>query len=324
MKTAVRAIAALFLVVSATAFQANPEDAKQTLPRFEDFPISVTAILKGTPADPQFQTPGQRMFRTMIRLAAKKGPSFAGHYTVAEWGCGTACIQIAIVDTQSGHVYDGPFGSLPKGGLYLGSGAFDDEYDTGIFYRLDSHLFVLRGCPNYKKCGSYYYKWNGTRFTLLRQVPMRPLFGSDDHQFPPIADAECAPDGNVKIVYGDGTEFQASKEPGQISCGSPAVAENKFVAGWLVEQITCCQPYPIPTLLVVYSPNRLRYFGGEALIGDWRFLEGGTHVAFCSNSPHGDNTPHYELRDVETGRLIGKWDGHLTEKAPAWTKGMRQ
>jgi hypothetical protein len=77
-------------------------------------------------------------------------------------------------------------------------------------------------------------------------------------------------------------------------------------------------------LLVVYSPNRLRYFGGEALIGDWRFLEGGTQVAFCSNSPHGDNTPHYELRDVETGRLIGKWDGHLTEKAPAWTKGMRQ
>jgi len=28
-------------------------------------------------------------------------------------------------------------------------------------------------------------------------------------------------------------------------------------------------------------------------------------------------------RDVETGRLLDKWDGELTAKAPKWTKGMR-
>jgi hypothetical protein len=133
-----------------------------------------------------------------------------------------------------------------------------------------------------------------------------------------------SPKGGVHVLLSDGTEFQAPKEKGQMACSSPAVSEDTLAAGWLVEQITCCQPYPIPTLLVIYRPGkRLIHFGGEALIGDWRFLEGGTRVAFYSNSPHGDNAPHYELRDVETGRLIGKWDGHLTEKAPAWTKGMR-
>ena len=98
-----------------------------------------------------------------------------------------------------------------------------------------------------------------------------------------------------------------------------------MVAGWLVEQIACCQPYPIPTLLVVYRSGKgLIRFGGEALIAEWHFLEDGAQVVFYSNSSHGDNAPHYELRDVETGRLIEKWDGHLNEKAPAWTKGMRQ
>jgi hypothetical protein len=32
---------------------------------------------------------------------------------------------------------------------------------------------------------------------------------------------------------------------------------------------------------------------------------------------------HYELRDVETGRLLDKWDGDLTAKAPKWMRGMR-
>ena len=103
---------AVVLIVAAavfgTAFQRIPTDASQTVPRFEQFSIAGTAIFRGIPADPRFETPGQRMYRTMIRLATKKGPNFAGHYTVAEWGCGTACEQIAVVDSQTGNVFDGP------------------------------------------------------------------------------------------------------------------------------------------------------------------------------------------------------------------------
>lgn len=46
---------------------------------------------------------------------AAKGPSFAGNFTIAEWGCGTECEQIAIVDDKTGDVFDGPLGKLPRG-----------------------------------------------------------------------------------------------------------------------------------------------------------------------------------------------------------------
>src|ERR1017187_992702 len=95
MNAAIQAVVAVIaFAVSGTAFQSKPIDITQTLPRFEDFLVPTTAIFKGTPATPQFQTPGQRMYRTMIRQETAKGPDFAGHYKVAKWGCGTACLQM--------------------------------------------------------------------------------------------------------------------------------------------------------------------------------------------------------------------------------------
>ena len=120
------------------------------------------------------------MYRTMIRQAAKKGPNFAGHYTVAEWGCGTACEQIAVVDSQTGDVSDGPFGALPEGVVYLGPNVEEDK--TGLFYRLNSSLFIVAGCPRFKDCGTYYYEWSGTQFRLLRRIPMKALYGSEDYE----------------------------------------------------------------------------------------------------------------------------------------------
>jgi hypothetical protein len=137
--------------------------------QFADYPSSAVS--------PTLATPGQRRFRTVIRDWVKKGPNFAGHYTIAEWGCGSACEQIAVVDTLSGEVYEGPFGILPNGLIYLGPNVEEDK--TGLFYRRNSSLFVARGCPNDQACGAYYYVWTGTQFKLLRKVPMKPLLGSE-------------------------------------------------------------------------------------------------------------------------------------------------
>jgi hypothetical protein len=117
------------------------------------------------------------MFRTVIREAAKKGPNFAGHYTIADWGCGTACESLATIDAESGAVFDGPFGKLPKAALYYGSNV--DEDKTDLFYRLDSRLLVARGCPNFTACAEYYYEWTGARFRLLAHTPMKSLPGSE-------------------------------------------------------------------------------------------------------------------------------------------------
>jgi hypothetical protein len=176
MTIGMQAAVAIVAAVSCMAFQGKPAEI-QAAPKFEDFRIPATAMFNGAPAAPQFQTRGQREFRTMIRQAAKKGPNFAGNYTIAEWGCGTACEQIAVVDLRSGDVYDGPFGKLPRAVIFLGPNVEEDK--TGMFYHLNTNLFIVRGCPNYKMCGEYYYEWTGSEFRLLHRIPMKPLLGSE-------------------------------------------------------------------------------------------------------------------------------------------------
>ncbi len=69
----------------------------ETLPAFEQFNVAET--FKGTPATPKIIR-NHRSYRTQIREGAAKGPNFAGHYTIAEWGCGSSCVSIAIIDVK--------------------------------------------------------------------------------------------------------------------------------------------------------------------------------------------------------------------------------
>ncbi len=175
------ALTVLFLIsacpIPAVGFQ-SASPLINNASSFEAFAVPRSEVFKGTPASPRFKTPGQRNYRTMIRLTAEKGSNFAGHFAVAEWGCGTACVQMAIVDVRSGDVYEGPFGVLPFGGhIYLGTG--NEEDHVGVFYKQNSTLFIAAGCPKYRNCGTYFYDWKGSQFKLLRRVPMKPLFGSE-------------------------------------------------------------------------------------------------------------------------------------------------
>ena len=146
--------------------------AADPAPTFDQF--KVTEKFTGKPAAPALRTKMQRTFRAMIRDAAQKGPNFAGHYTVAEWGCGAGCASMAIVDSPTGQTFDGPFNVL----------GYDLSYDYGsgddqLEYRIDSRLIVARGCPGEKDCGTYYYEWTANHFKLLRKTPAALL--SRDH-----------------------------------------------------------------------------------------------------------------------------------------------
>lgn len=132
-------------------------------PRFEDYPPD--RVFHGTPVRLRFTAVGQRMFRTVIQDAVQRGPNFAGHFTLAEWGCGTGCLSIAVVDTESGVVYEGPFGKLPRASIYLGPPP--DPESTGLFFYPNSRLLIAAGCPNRETCGRYYYEWLGNRFKLI-------------------------------------------------------------------------------------------------------------------------------------------------------------
>lgn len=138
-------------------------------PQFETYPP--IRSFEGKPARPRFATLGQRQFRTIIEDAVKQGPNFAGHFRLVEWGCGTGCLSIAVVDVASGLVYDGPFGRLPRGSIYLGPPPDPDT--TGLSFRPESRLLIAAGCPNWDKCGEYYYDWTGNRFKLILRTAIR-------------------------------------------------------------------------------------------------------------------------------------------------------
>lgn len=148
------------LLVNHVSNQAASQKISWAL-KFSDY--AETNVFHGTPARPVLTTSRQRTFRTKIREAAAKGPNFAGHFTVAEWGCGSGCASFEIVDAITGKAFDPPFKTLA---MPFVAGGRDYQ---GLVYRLDSRLLILDGCPeeDEQKCGTYYYAWEKGELKLL-------------------------------------------------------------------------------------------------------------------------------------------------------------
>jgi hypothetical protein len=156
MKTLLRL---LLVVSSAAAFQ---------VPHFGEFPAEHADVTG--PLLLSFSGEFQRQFRTRISDAAKLRPDFADHYRLADWGCGSQCVSIALVDLATGRVYDGPFRTLGYGRpqVYVGG-------ERELEYRISSRLLIARGCPEDKDCGTYYFVWEDSRFRRVLEVPSKPL-----------------------------------------------------------------------------------------------------------------------------------------------------
>ncbi|HEU0013483.1 MAG TPA: hypothetical protein VFQ45_07350 [Longimicrobium sp.] len=135
------------------------------MPRFEQYPARDT--FTGTPAPVKLESARAREFRTMLRQGAAKGPNFAGHYTVVEWGCGSPCHAYAIVDARTGRV------------AYMA----DEPAALGVGHRLDSEMLVVDppgfwreaygvNAPDVLTARAYYYRWDGERLVLLDSLPV--------------------------------------------------------------------------------------------------------------------------------------------------------
>ena len=128
-------------------------------PSFNQYPAPDRMPAGQKPAVPILATARQRLYRTMIREGAKQGPNFAGHYTIAGWGCGSSCAGFAIVDAITGKTFDTPF----------------KYYEMEeISYNLNSRLLILKGCPEEENCGTYHYEWTGSQLKLLKKIPAVP------------------------------------------------------------------------------------------------------------------------------------------------------
>ena len=145
------------LVASAMLTTVSAQTAA-TPPQFQQF--SVSQIYRRTPAAVNLNSnPGARRFRTALSNGAKKGPNFAGHYTVVTIGCGSGCQSLAIVDAKTGAVY--------MTGL---------SAEVGAKFQIDSKLLVINPPENMTEgygsnkpdwLTSRYYVWENNRLVQI-------------------------------------------------------------------------------------------------------------------------------------------------------------
>ena len=157
----------LRLVTSALVFvYMSPDTAAQRrLPSFEAYQVDDS--LQGPGTAPITSSKLGKMYRTRLRDGAKKGPNFAGHFTLVAWGCGSSCQEWAIVDARTGHVFD----------WLLRSTAGAEFYPNSRLVILDSPKLVAAmfggSIPaSCAVCGTpSAYEWTGMEW--------RPLAGAD-------------------------------------------------------------------------------------------------------------------------------------------------
>jgi hypothetical protein len=71
----------------------------------------------------------------------------------------------------------------------------------------------------------------------------------------------------------------------------------------------CCTSYDVPLQLVVYSSGKAHRFTGDGSpIFQWAFADSGTRIAYGQEPVHFACATHYELRDIESGRLVDSVD----------------
>lgn len=138
--------------------------AQTGTPRFTDYPVSERYTGKTAPL---VLSRAAREFRTRLRQAAREKPNFAGRFIVATWGCGTECVEGAIIDARTGHVFMLPFSLC----CWAATGV--DESFKPVEFRPNSSLIVLSGARNEKEgdLATRFYRFQKNRLVLLKSIP---------------------------------------------------------------------------------------------------------------------------------------------------------
>ena len=138
----------------------------KALPYFRDYRVTEIYTGKHAPVDISSH-PVAKTWRTKLIEAANKGSNFAGHYTIAMWGCGSSCLAFGIIDAVNGKVY------FPRTLSHV-SWAGWREKEYGLKFRLDSNLLIVYGSPNEEeRKGIFYYIWKNNDLELIKYKLMK-------------------------------------------------------------------------------------------------------------------------------------------------------
>ena len=110
----ISAIASLILVLAG---------GTPSKPTFDAYPAAKPSGRSASKLDFRAD-PRARRFRTQLERALGRPANFAGHYVVVDWGCGSSCQAVGLVDVDTGVAR-----------LTISTG-------LGSEYRADSRLFI--------------------------------------------------------------------------------------------------------------------------------------------------------------------------------------
>lgn len=148
----------IFAFLALLAFSIGQSYADERTPQFDDFPVKNT--FKGKPAKIKIVSAQDRKFATRLHQLGGQKPNFAGHYTLASWGCGASCIQTVAIDAKTGSVVWLPFTVC----------CWDVDVSDPIEFKRDSSLIVVHGSRNEAGGGVYYYRLDASGFALVKAV----------------------------------------------------------------------------------------------------------------------------------------------------------
>ncbi|MGX7666728.1 hypothetical protein [Flavobacterium pedocola] len=108
---------------------------------FSDYKVKKTTNKKKAKIDFNSNKTAKR-YKTAIADEYTSGKvNFAGHYIICTWGCGTGCLDGAMVDVTNGKVYNVPMGES----RYFYGCVFDEGEDC-LEFQDDSRLFITQYC----------------------------------------------------------------------------------------------------------------------------------------------------------------------------------
>ena len=150
----------LRLLLTGLVLCATPAFADQ--PKFSDYPAE---IYTGKVHKPILDTADKREFRTRINEAAKGKVDFAGHFIVAEWGCGASCLGGAVIDARSGGVTMIPWSTCCTN--------WDSDADR-IQHQADSRLIAFVGMINEDEPDAFHwFEFDGGTFKPVATEPVK-------------------------------------------------------------------------------------------------------------------------------------------------------
>jgi hypothetical protein len=128
--------------------------------------------------------------------------------------------------------------------------------------------------------------------------------------------ADVDANGDLRIVTSDGRSIRvprqnppsADSDAKQTRFEKPVVSADRRAVGAQAMFTNCCTSYDIPLQLVVYSQGRTHRFDRALAIFDWHFVDGGRRIAFSMQPVHFACSVQWELREVESERLVGDID----------------